>query len=140
MDTTNEETFAFLDDLIDRAKHPTFLDRLAEPYRLLRHWWLIGRFDLKHYYQRARYGVSYRDAWSLDQHVARVVERGIHQLKTYQHSHPLNMTMEEWQDILTEIAEGMRLDQATPMVRKHNWEKIVRARELLAEHFSDLWD
>ena len=140
MDLTNKEALAFLDDLIDHAKHPTLLDRLTEPYRLLRHWWLTGRFNLRHYYQRARYGVSYRDAWSLNHHLAAVIERGIHQLKTYQNSSPMAMTIEAWQAILTEIEEGMRLDQAMPDVRRQNWDKIVRGRQLLAEHFSDLWD
>jgi hypothetical protein len=50
------------------------------------------------------------------------------------------MAMEEWQDILTQIEEGMQLHQAPPLVRKRNWDKIVRGRALLAQYFSDLWD
>jgi hypothetical protein len=140
MNTTNEDAFAYLDTLIERAKHPTILDRFAQPYRLVRRWWDSGVFDFKHYYQRLRYGVSYRDAWSLDDHLARVIERGVQQLKTYQNSRPMGLAMEEWQAILTQIEEGMHFDQASPLVRKHNWDKIVRGRQLLADHFSDLWD
>lgn len=73
-------------------------------------WDKIRPGTLKHYYQRARYGYSYRDCWSVDWHLANIIPKMIRQLKQNTPVHPVDMTMDEWKDILDKIARAFELE------------------------------
>ncbi len=125
----------------------TLEDILLIPYR----WWHnTGRYalDLKHYYQRAKRGYSYRDCWSLDTHLAEVIVGGIGVLREKSHGYPGHLgSMGEWDAILAQMQEGFVLlggeekwrvkDDAE---RREDQEKIDRAKSLLMRYFENLWD
>ena len=116
------------------------------PYR----WWhTTGRYalDLKHYYQRARRGYSYRDCWSLDSYLAEVIVGGIGVLREKSPGYPGNLqSMEEWDAILAQIQKGFSLIRDGDYVywqekeRLAAEEKIKRAKDLLMTYFEGLWD
>ena len=51
-------------------------------------WDNIKPSNFKHWYQRARYGYSYRDCWSIDGHLADIIPKMINQLKENLHGVP----------------------------------------------------
>lgn len=97
----------------------------------------------KHWYERIRYGVSYRDAWSLDGYLSDVIARGAGIIRDNNIGHPNDLTPEEWTDILNEMVESFSGhdeiydDWATSMARM---EKVNRGLDLLRQHYFDLWD
>ena len=44
-------------------------------------WERIRPGALKHYYQRARYGYSYQDCWSIDWHLSNIIPKMLKQMK-----------------------------------------------------------
>ena len=134
----------------------SFRDHLEDLYLIPYRWWhTTGRYalDIKHYYQRAKRGYSYRDCWSLDSYLAEVIVGGIGVLREKSHGHPGDLgSMEEWDAILAQIEEGFRLIADPDWEWKlgpDRWErpewqaardKIENAKHLLAEYFENLWD
>lgn len=101
--------------------------------------------------QRARRGYSDRDVWGFDTYLAGVISGGVRQL-AHGHSYPMDMTPEEWVDILTRIADP--LDQwvaGDEHADGETTEQYVQRREaeykaaqdalrLMADRLGNLWD
>ena len=91
-------------------------------------WDNIKPSNFKHWYQRARYGYSYRDCWSVDGHLADIIPKMINQLKGNLHGvpgdiadkyvteneHDIEMIQAtaEWESILDKIANAFKLEHA----------------------------
>jgi len=89
-------------------------------------WDHIKPSNFKHWYQRARYGYSYRDCWSIDYYLADIIPKMINQLKKNLHGvpgdiankyvteneHDIEMTQAtaEWESILDKIANAFKLE------------------------------
>jgi len=73
-------------------------------------WEKIGPRAIKHYYQRARYGYSYRDCWSIDWHLAGIIPKMIRSMKKNLNGHPHGITEKEWGAILDTIASAFELE------------------------------
>lgn len=71
-----------LNEVFGVVEYPkTILSRLRSIVRRVGHAIADIPYDLQHLYQRARYGVSYRDSMSLDTHVAHVLARGLRHIR-----------------------------------------------------------
>lgn len=114
-------------------------------------WYVRGRVKeiprlpgkIKNIYQRARYGVGYQDAWSLDMHLARVIDKGARHLYEANNTYPgehNGWTEQQWRVFLKElsIAAEVYADEA------HNDNHFVEMfRELLhtmVDNFEMMWD
>ena len=89
-------------------------------------WDHIKPSNFKHWYQRARYGYSYRDCWSIDWYLADIIPKMINQLKGNLHGvpsdiadkyvaedkHDIDMThaTAEWESILDKIVNTFKLE------------------------------
>ena len=105
-----------------------YLDKVYYPiYRFFWGIWdKIKPSNFKHWYQRARYGYSYRDCWSIDWYLADIIPKMINQLKENLHGvpgdiadkyvaedkHDIDMThaTAEWESILDKIANTFKLE------------------------------
>ena len=105
-----------------------YLDNIYYPiYRFFYGIWdNIKPSNFKHWYQRARYGYSYRDCWSIDWYLADIIPKMINQLKGNLHGvpgdiadkyvaedkHDIDMThaTAEWESILDKIANAFKLE------------------------------
>lgn len=97
----------------------------------------------KHWYQRARYGVSFRDAWSLDCYLSDVISRGAGIIRKNDIGHPSDLTSEEWQEVLDEIIDCFSsYDEIFEVGEgaENRMDKVNRGLDLLKEHYFDLWD
>jgi hypothetical protein len=133
--------------------------RLTDKYRpwwhvatLHLHWWLqahgpsVQYRNIRCFWQRGKQGFSYRDVWNLDTYLARVIRDSIGQLQDASHGHPASLTADEWDEVLTDIRDGMQahldieqdpgqFDKRAVLVAKRD-----HAFFLLRNHFDSLWD
>lgn len=91
---------------------------------------------------RARHGWAPQDTWNLQRHLGEVIAGSVEHLRDNTHSYPAGTTPQEWEAILTEIAEGFRAyDAVDPnRVPQETAAKLQRSHELLARWWGDLWD
>ena len=106
-----------------------YLDNIYYPiYRfiVLTIWDKIRPGTIKHYYQRARYGYSYQDCWSIDYHLADIIPKMLRDMKKTIHGCPGDIAekwtekdkedpdmihaMNEWEMILDKIANAFELE------------------------------
>jgi len=108
------------------------LGKLARPQPWVRLRWR---------YQRSKRGWADRDVWSLDSYLAKLIGSSIASLRNHGHGYPSDITLEQWDDVLTRISE--------PLLAYHkHWddydnryiEEAQQALRLLAEHFPSCWD
>ena len=92
----------------------------------------------RHFYERARYGVSYLDVWNLDNYLAQVIARGTSQLADNAHGYPPHLTPESWSAILRDLAGYFQRYHDASFDDKHV--DMERGFELLKIHFPALWD
>ena len=89
---------------------------------------VIGPNAIKHYYQRARYGYSYQDCWSIDWHLADIIPKMIRELKENTHGVPGEI-VSHW-----DPDENGNLTDENWVMAENEWEmildKIARAFEL----------
>lgn len=100
-------------------------------------------------YQRARYGFSDDQFWSLDYTIARIVVEGTQRLRDRGYGIPLQFTKEHgdgtewdgWDAVLAQIQDGFQafLDE-NGWMRDESRERLQKSGALLMEHFESLWD
>ena len=117
--------------MFNKSKEPwyeTAWDFVYLPVYMFFRWTLwenIKPSNFKHWYQRARYGYSYRDVWSIDWYLADIIPKMIRDMKKDLHGCPgdiidnwggepktdndTTMAMLQWETILTKIANGFEL-------------------------------
>ena len=85
-------------------------------------WDKIKPSNFKHWYQRAKYGYSYRDCWSIDHHLSDIIPKMVKDLKKTHHGIPGSIADKwanvdggekeadlEWKLILDKIAHAFEL-------------------------------
>lgn len=78
------------------------------PWRYIPNW--IRNFKeffhyIKRRFQRGRYGICHYDAWDLDYYLLNVFENGIKVLREKTCGYPMQVTEDEWNNILTRMEE-----------------------------------
>ena len=94
--TEPKEKYYTLDNLMEQHKlslpwYEKAWDFVYLPiYRFFRWgiWEHIYPGKLKHYYQRARYGYSYQDCWSIDYHLSDIIPKMIQEMRNNLHGCP----------------------------------------------------
>lgn len=94
--------------------------------------------------QRATRGFSYRDLWSFDAYLARVISQGCRELAIVEHGHPCGITYEEWIAILNKIADGFEAYEEILDFKADDIElrkaQYDEAMKLFVQYFEHLWD
>jgi hypothetical protein len=90
--------------------------------------------------------VTQEQAWSLDDHLARVIADGVHILRHANpetdepNGHPSKITSERWNEILECIETGFQSYIDADASDDYDVAAYERAWDLLREWFPDLWD
>lgn len=90
---------------------------------------------VKHWYQRANRGYSVYDMWNADAYLADVIAGSAYWIFVHGHSHPSNLSEDEWNDVLLTIRDGftVRDDSDSPDVSDLAW-------MLFQKYFRSFWD
>jgi hypothetical protein len=111
--------------------------------------------EVKWFVQRGRRGYADCDLWSFDHYLAGMISVGLKDFRNRMHSHPGQLTVEAWDKILDEIAEGF--DAANKIISDDlPWDpqdhtvfekaheaamcKFFNGMELMKSYFFHLWD
>lgn len=97
--------------------------------------------------QRLTRGFDDTEMWSLDCTIAKFIAP---RLKVFKEQaarigdHPVNITSEKWQEILSQMIEGFELYPDhfnwTSDDSNENWKKVYKALELFKNWFMNLWN
>jgi hypothetical protein len=79
------------------------------------------------------------EVWDLHAYLAGTISNAIWRLREAGHSHPVNLTEDQWHDILTRIAEGFA-SYYVAYEAGEDPERPTEALNLLSQHWLDLWD
>lgn len=118
-------------------------------YFLSRYSWSDIPYWIRHFkwwYQRLHYGVSDRDCWSLDCHLARVIIKGCDTLINRGIGHPTSCKdFDEWVSILTRIRNSYQFyidvhDGDLCVTSSSDYAKGTKDMKLLQKYFGNLWD
>lgn len=116
-------------------------------------------FSCKMLWQKIARGFSDLEWWNLDSSICKYVAPRVKYLREHTTSHPVDLTEDEWNDILSDIeywAEyypngefgWTNYELYQKFCTKYNYEaksqeyfdKFNRGRKYFFEHFDDLWD
>lgn len=97
--------------------------------------------------QRLTRGFDDTEMWSLDCTIAKFIAP---RLKVFKEQaaeigdHPVNITSEKWQEILSQMIEGFELYSDhfnwPSDVSNENWKKVYKALKLFKNWFMNLWN
>jgi hypothetical protein len=121
-------------------QYPSVLRRF---WRLRNTYWEVSRYikyipdNIKNTYQRSRQGWGERDLWDFDFYVAEFMETALSQYKIDSLGHPVDLTEQEWNDIINEIIYGFRqyriwwenVGTLTPEEEVESWNELNRMLE-----------
>ena len=106
---------------------------------------------IKYFIQRGKRGFSDEDVWDFNYYLSNVISKGLRQLAENKISYPINLTDEQWTDILYKIVHGLE----APIIADDNvdlefdeWKKGLnealnkekKALKLFVKYYSNLWD
>lgn len=100
------------------------------------------------YFQRARYGYSDEDVWSLDSYLCSVISGSVGKLRKHICGYPTEkgMTFKKWGKILKQIEDGFKEgDQVgdytlPPTVQKKAERRFQNGAKLFIRYFFSLWN
>jgi hypothetical protein len=120
------------------------------------HWWVqkhgpsATRNRLRAFWQRGRTGWAASDTWSFDHYLSKVIRDGVRHLRDNNHGHPCELDERSWQQILTEISDGMdaHLTLSDILITSEMGEAEIDALEAqralafdhLKRYWGHLWD
>ena len=94
-----------------------------------------------------KYGFDTSDTWSLDYSLAKWIYPRLIHFKETTNSHPTNFTSEEWDDLLGEISDGIRLylevtcsNTCTYKEGQYAFLAYKHSMQLITDNLFDLWD
>lgn len=102
-------------------------------------------FKIKNFIQRGKHGISNQDVWDFDYYHARLMSRSINKLIENQTKIPLDMSREEWNNILRKIRYGFDLyvyteeSPSDEVLRERANRAVARSCKLLGEYYEYLW-
>lgn len=103
---------------------------------------LIKR-SIKHWFQRRIRGFDDSETWSLDLRIAKFVLPRLKRFKEISITNPMDLTEEEWDNILDEIIYAMEIcsndDNFLKGEDEIDWNRVHNGLELFGERFRDLW-
>ena len=117
-----------MDKFFEERSKPTFknfcLDVRAWCYRTIDNIKYFPK-DIKHAYQRVRYGISDQDVWSLHWHLSNVIIRGVKHLQKYKMGFPTSFShnnegvqicsdeeaIKKWNEVLSDIQYTFEIAQ-----------------------------
>lgn len=133
-----------------RKKHP-ILYQLREFYYILYRFWnykiaMIPK-NTKWFYQRGKRGYSDCDVWGFDSYLAEIITNGCRQLAKQKHGYPQDLTEEEWDKVINQIANGfeeyskiMDHEDGYNLTHEEFNKKLDDLFLLLRKYFVNLWD
>ena len=97
---------------------------------------------LKSFFVRGCHGWSPMDTWSFDIYLAVIISDGIKYLRKNTRAHPVNLSEEEWEEILEKIEIGFKIyvSSLDCSFTPREEERIKESLELFIKYFSALWD
>lgn len=114
------------------------------PYMLKRPWEIVSWLwrEICWFIQRGLYGYSGRDLWSLDYYLTTWLPPALRELALTVHGHPPELTIEQWQQTLNEIADGLDAGREwfDEMDNINAPPEFTKAMEQLHRWFWSLWD
>ncbi len=119
------------------------------PYRLLcrswwRRWfcWYVYSRQIRHYYERLKYGCSWDDAWNFDQYFLDVVPIGLSHVRESPLS-PDSISEKDWNNMIVSLIAYKHAlgcyEVDCPISHTKLREDFERAMGLLTKHFDKLW-
>lgn len=106
-------------------------------------------FDVKHLYQRANRGWSFRDTWSMDSYLAEIIPKQLRHLADTTHSYPGLKpydSPEKWEAALRTTADDIEqysivMDMTGTLEEmKIAQKRVEKGMSWIAKNFFDLWD
>lgn len=98
-------------------------------------------FELKHYYQRLRYGISYSDAWDFDTHLLKIIPIGLEHVRDS--GLAPDLSPKDWDDMIEGIRNDRHIrkchDLDCPLSHTQIQKDFEHAMKLLTKHFDMLW-
>lgn len=101
-------------------------------------------FELRHYYERLRYGISYSDSWDLDSHLLKIIPIGLKHVRDS--AFAPDISEKDWNDMINGLESHRHyvddcrlLEKECPISHKQLEKDFKRSMELLSRHFSSLW-
>jgi hypothetical protein len=93
-------------------------------------------------YQRVTRGWADCDTWNLDHHLAEWLPDALEYLKSTEHGTPTQLSEEEWNNTLNQMAEGFRAYRRIDNfpLAKEDAKLFKSGMKLFVKHFSDLWN
>lgn len=104
----------------------TLLDRIRRP---IRYWW-----------QRRTRGWDDSDLWSLDYTLSKYLAPRLRRLRDYTHSHPCDVTHEEWQAEIDKMAAAFEWCGSDERWCEQTPEEVEQGLDLFRRRFFYLWD
>lgn len=106
--------------------------------------WYTYWYEINHYYQRLRYGISHSDCWSFDTHLLKVMIWGLKDLKNAGGFAP-NLEDDEWATIINGLENYHHTydcgDVECYLSDRHGFieDDFSKAMQLITKHFKGLW-
>lgn len=107
-------------------------------------------YEIKSAFYRGIYGYTAQDCWDFDCWFVQIVPKMLSDLRKNTHSHPYNLTEEEWDNILSKIIFYLGECDEDKLDKKefNSYEEKYLYREdcknkafdLLKRYFFDFWD
>lgn len=121
-------------------QYPSVIRRF---WRVRGTYWEVSRYiestprRIKNIYQRSRRGWGDSDLWDFDSYVAEFMETAMSRYKVESYGHPVDVTEQEWDDIIDEIIYGFRqyriwwenVDTLTPEQEIESWDELNKSLE-----------
>lgn len=99
--------------------------------------------QIRYAWQRAWRGYDDTQWWGMDYSFISLYESLLTELKTNLHGHPVNLTPEEWEDILNTMVELLKeMKDEDSLIDNYEHEEEIKDEffRLFSLHFYDLWD
>jgi hypothetical protein len=126
-------------------KRPTALERVWYMIEDMPSWPRDAYMECKYAYQRVRYGLSDRDTWNLNSHMALIMARGLRHLETRGHGFPGHQgwSYSRWQAALRRHANAFEVyhkkDLSVDNMTVRQNAKFEAAKQFVKDMWEHLW-
>jgi len=97
--------------------------------------------EIESWWQRRTIGFAYEEVWDLSDHIAEYVLPRIKHLRAHGVSHPMDMTSDEWHEILDKIIWSLDMYISERYsIHQCDSDRYREGLRLFGEHWLNLWD